>query len=206
MSSVDLVSSANVQIGAKTWDSAYQLLPAPNAPGNPVILNDGTPQDFYQPSVAQILGLNSAKLTSVAKKTFATLDFTKRPSSIQYSFIVGTNQETVEAIDINSSQSPPSFAPITDDLGDGTVPIWSAGYTGGTAVPTKLPGDHVGIMNTNAFRLALYSYFGVSRALVALHPTKPTAVISLNKRVYRPGERMSLLIIPDVETARSPRR
>ena len=136
---VDLVSSANVQIGAKTWDSAYQLLPAPNAPGNPVILNDGTPQDFYQPSVAQILGLKSAKLTSVAKKTFATLDFTKRPSSIQYSFIVGTNQETVEAIDINSSQSPPSFAPITDDLGDGTVPIWSAGYTGGTAVPTNCP-------------------------------------------------------------------
>ena len=56
-------------------------------------------------------------------------------------------------------------------------------------------------MNTNAFRLALYSYFGVSRALVALHLTQPTAVISLNKRVYRPGERMSLLIIPDVETS-----
>jgi hypothetical protein len=35
---------------------------------------------------------------------------------------------------------------------------------------------------------------------VALHPAKPTAVVSLNKRVYRPGERMSVLIIPDVET------
>jgi hypothetical protein len=55
--SVDLVSAANVQTGAKTWDSAYQLLPAPNAPGNPVILNVGVPQDFYQTSVAQLLGL-----------------------------------------------------------------------------------------------------------------------------------------------------
>ena len=201
LESVDLVSAANVQIGAKTWDSAYQLLPAPNAPGNPVILNDGTPQDFYQSNVAQILGLDSTKLANVAKKTFATLDFSKRPPGVQYTFVVGTGQETVEAIDIDSTQSPPYFAPITDDLGDGTVPIWSAAYTGGTGVPMKMPGDHVGIMNTNAFRTALYSYFGVSAALLALHPTKPTAVISLNKRVYRPGERMSVLIIPDVETS-----
>ncbi len=42
LESVDLVSATNVQIGAKTWDSAYQLLPAPNAPGNPVVINDGT--------------------------------------------------------------------------------------------------------------------------------------------------------------------
>jgi len=182
LESVDLVSAANVQIGAKTWDSAYQLLPAPNAPGNPVILNDGTPQDFYQSNVAQILGLDSTKLANVAKKTFATLDFSKRPPGVQYTFVVGTGQETVEAIDIDSTQSPPYFAPITDDLGDGTVPIWSAAYTGGTGVPMKMPGDHVGIMNTNAFRTALYSYFGVSAALLALHPTKPTAVISLNKR------------------------
>lgn len=202
LESVDLVSAANVEIGAKTWDSAYQLLPAPNAPGNPVILNDGTPQDLYVPSVAQLLGMDPAKVSNVAAKTFAMLDFAKRPSGVRYDFIVGTGQDTVEALDIDSTQNPPYFAPITDDLGDGTVPIWSASYTGGTAVPTKFPGDHVGIMNTAAFRSALYSYFGVSTALTALHPTQPTVVISLNKRVYRPGERMSLLIIPDVETSR----
>jgi pimeloyl-ACP methyl ester carboxylesterase len=201
LESVDLVSAADVQTGAKTWDSAYQLLPAPNAPGNPVILNNGTPQDFYQAPVAQLLGLDPAKVASVTAKTFATLDFAKRPAGIQYSFIVGKGQDTVEALDVNSTQTPLYFAPITDDLGDGTVPIWSASYTGGTGVPTTLPGDHVGIMNTNAFRSALYSYFGVGTALVALHPTRPTAVISLNKRVYQPGERMSVLIIPDVETS-----
>jgi hypothetical protein len=200
LGSVDLVSNENVQIAAKTWDSAYQLLPAPNAPGNPVILDDGTPQDFYQQNVAQMLGLDPAKLAGVAMQTFAALDFNKRPSGVQYSFIVGKDQKTVEGIDVDSTQSPPSYAPITDDLGDGTVPIWSAGYTGGTGVPTTLPGDHVGIMKTYAFQLALYSYFGVSPALVALHPAKPTAVVSLNKRVYRPGETMSVLIIPDVET------
>jgi hypothetical protein len=135
-------------------------------------------------------------------KTFATLDFTKRPAGVRYDFIVGTEQETVEVLDVDSTQNPPYFSPITDDLGDGTVPIWSASYTGGTAVPTKLPGDHVGIMNTNAFRSVLYTYFGVATALVALHPTRPTAVISLNRRVYRPGDRMSVLIIPDVETSR----
>jgi hypothetical protein len=202
LESVDLVSAADVEIGAKTWNSAYQLLPAPNAPGNPVILNDGTPEDFYQPNVAKILGLDPLKLTDVAKKTFGALDFKKRPAGVQYSFIVGTSQKTVEAIDINSTQNPPYFAPITNDLGDGTVPIWSAAFTGGSGIPMKMPGDHVGIMNTHAFRSALYSYFGASAALLALHPTKPTAVISLNNRTYRPGERMSVLIIPDVETGR----
>lgn len=200
LTSVDLVSAADVQRAAKTWDSAYQLLPAPNAPGNPVIINDGTPQDIYQESVAQLLGLDPAKLADLARKLFSTLDFSKRPSQVHYSFIAGTSQLTDEGIDVDSTQNPPNFAPITDDLGDGTVPIWSATFTGGTGVATKLPGDHVGIMNTQAFRSVLYSYFGVSAGLVALHPTKPTAVISLNKRTYRPGESMSVLIIPDVET------
>jgi pimeloyl-ACP methyl ester carboxylesterase len=199
--SVDLVSAQDVQTGARTWDSAYQLLPAPNAPGNPVILDDGTPEDFYQQNVAQMLGLDPAKLTGVTKKTFAMLDYKKKPAAVQYSFIVGTNQDTVEVLDVDSTQNPPYFAPITNDLGDGTVPIWSASYTGGTAVPTTMPGDHVGIMNTGAFRTTLYAYFGVSTAPLALHPTKPTAVVSINKRVYPPGGRMSVLIIPDVETS-----
>jgi pimeloyl-ACP methyl ester carboxylesterase len=201
LESVDTISASNVETAAHTWDSAYQLLPAPNAPGNPVIIDVGVPEDFYQQSVAQVLGLDPAKLTNVTKKTFSTLDFTKKPAGVGYAFIVGTGQETVEAIDIDSTQNPPTFAPITDDLGDGTVPIWSAGYTGGTGVVTSMPGDHVGIMNTHAFRTALYAYFAVApAALAALHPTTPTAVLSLNKRTYRPGERMSVLVIPDVET------
>jgi pimeloyl-ACP methyl ester carboxylesterase len=200
LTSEDLVSAQDVKIGARTWDSAYQLLPAPSAPGNPVILDDGTPEDLYQQEVAQKLGLDPDKLAAITKKTFETLNFGNRPAGIQYSFIVGTNQETNELIDINSTQSPPYFSPFSDDLGDGTVPIWSAGYTGGTGVATKLPGDHLGVTNTHAFRSILYSYFGVVTGPIALHPTKPTAVISLNKRVFRPGERISVLIIPDVET------
>jgi pimeloyl-ACP methyl ester carboxylesterase len=109
LESVDLVSAANVQTGAKTWDSAYQLLPAPNAPGNPVILSDGTPQDFYQANVAQPLGLNPAKLTNIAAKTFATLNFAKRPSGVRYDFIVGTDQETVEGLDIELYPEPGFF-------------------------------------------------------------------------------------------------
>jgi pimeloyl-ACP methyl ester carboxylesterase len=198
---VDLVSRQDVQIGAKTWDSAYQLLPAPNAPGNPVVLDDGTPEDFYLQNVAKMLGLDPAKLTGVTKKTFAMLDYKKKPSSVQYTFIVGTSQDTMEMLDVDSTQNPPYFAPITNDLGDGTVPIWSASYTGGTGVLMTMPGDHVGVMKTGAFRTALYAYFGVPTAPVALHPTKPTAVVSINKRVYRRGERMSVLIIPDVESS-----
>jgi pimeloyl-ACP methyl ester carboxylesterase len=198
--SVDLISARNVQTAAHAWDSAYQLLPAPNAPGNPVIIDVGVPKDLYQPSVAQMLGLDLTKLTNVTKKTFSTLDFTKKPLGVQYAFIVGTGQETIEAIDIDSTQNPPTFAPTPpNDLGDGTVPIWSAAFTGGTGVVTKMVGDHVGIMNTGTFRSTLYGYFGVSAAVTALHPTMPTAVVSLNKRTYRPGERMSVLIIPDVE-------
>ncbi len=203
LETVDIVvSRKDVQLGAKTWESAYQLLPAPNYPGNPVILDDGAPEDFYQHDVALELGLDPAKLESITKKTFSTLDFNNKPPAVQYSFIVGTSHQTDRGIDIDSYQTPPSFAPITNNLGDGTVPIFSASYTGGTGVPTEMPGDHVGVMNTYAFQVALYGYFGVSAAPPPLHLKKPTAVISLNKRVYSPGEKMSVLIIPDVETKR----
>jgi hypothetical protein len=198
---VDLVTAADVKLGASTWPSAYQLLPAPNAPGNPVILANGVPADFYQQNVALTLGLDPAKLASITKKTFEALDFNNRPSFVQYSFIVGTSVQTVEGISIDSSRPTATFSPWRDNQGDGTVPIWSASYTGGTAVATQMVGGHVDIMNTYAFSSVLYGYFGILAAALAFHPTKPTAAISLNKRVYAPGEGMTVLIIPDVETA-----
>ena len=195
---VDLISRTDVQRAANEWQSAYQLLPAPAYPDT-VILENGTPEDFYQRNVALKVKLDPNKLTNITEYTFGMLNFANKPSAIQYNFIVGTSQKTDVGIDIDSTGSPITYSPYTNFQGDGTVPMVSAGYTGNNGVPVMIVGDHINVMATFEFQRTLYDYFGVS-VRPALHPRNPTAVVSLNKRVYRPGEEMSVLIIPDVKT------
>jgi hypothetical protein len=53
---------------------------------------------------------------------------------------------------------------------------------------------------TDPFRLFLYSYFGLG-APAPLVEDGPGVAVSLNKGTYKPGEAMSILLIPDEEAA-----
>lgn len=122
-------------------------------------------------------------------------------SAVQSSSINGTGQETDERVDVDGL-SLNGATPRQDTQGDGTVPSWSIVEAAALFTPPiqtqAFPGDHVGILVTDPFRQFLYSYFGLSTP-APLVEEGPGVVVSLNKRTYRPGETMSVLLIPDEE-------
>ena len=134
------------------YPSAYQLLPAPN---NTALWDTTTgtevPRDFYQTSTAKTIGLDLTNL-GIAKSTFASLNnFTNKPQNISYQFVVETSHATERGVDISfDTEGYFTATPQSNNnSGDGTVPIWSAGYVGtGTGVlpPWPTPGDHIGIL------------------------------------------------------------
>ena len=63
-----------------------------------------------------------------------------------------------------------------------------------------IPGDHIGVMMTWAFRVRLFQILTGGKVVPAPLAAKPVVVISLNKQIYAPGEEMSVLIIPDKST------
>ena len=85
-----------------------------------------------------------------------------------------------------------------------TVPTWSITEAAAQFAPNvqtrSFPGDHVGLLSTDAFRQFLYSYFGLSGP-APLVEDGPGVYVSLNKRTYRPGEAMNVLLIPDEEAS-----
>ena len=105
------------------YPAAYQLLP----PELKVFVwssddpRQQKPLDIYQSATAQRLTLITANLAS-AQASFAHHNPDKRPKNVEYTFVYGTNHRTEEKFYVKGSTVTPS----TDDLGDGTVPIWSA--------------------------------------------------------------------------------
>jgi hypothetical protein len=184
------------------YPAAYQLLPAPGITALWDVTS-GTPKplDFYQSAIAKEIGLDLKNL-AIAKSTFSSLQLANRPKKVSYQFVVGTSLSTEFGVYISvDSGGDVTASPQSNDLGDGTVPIMSAeGMAAAYGIPMwESPGDHVGILATTAFQQWLYAYFGLVRSVHPLAP-QPNVVISLNKRVYAPDERMSILIIPDEET------
>jgi pimeloyl-ACP methyl ester carboxylesterase len=184
----ELISPANIKLlsGDHRYPAGYELLPAE---GNSTLwdITNGMeqPLDFYQSSVAQLIGLDLTNL-GAAQQLRAALNLTARPKGVDYQFIFGTGQKTDKGV---------------DNLGDGTVPIWSASYFGGDATIGRwsTAGDHVGILATLPLTLKIRAYFGLAEALLAAATQPPTVVLSLNKHVYAPNESMHVLVIPHDE-------
>jgi len=174
------------------YPAAYQNLPAPNynrlrkQPGN-------IPLNIYKSSVANAFSLSSANLAA-AKSSFAAIDLNKRPATVEYSLIAGSQQSTLEQINVVGS----TFPFVTDTAGDGTVPLWSAAPGAIGAFVT--PGDHIGILKTGPFRTHLFQILTAGQVMAQRFATTPVVAISLNKVVYAPGEMMSVLIVPDSPT------
>jgi hypothetical protein len=201
----ETISPANVKLLSSDhrYPAGYQLLPAQ---GHTALwdLTNGMeqPLDFYQTPVAQSIGLDLTNLQA-AQQLSAALNLNARPKGIDYQFIFGTAQKTVQGVEIvrDASGNLVSAEPRTDNLGDGTVPIWSASYFGGDATIGRwsTAGDHVGILATLPLTLKIRAYFGLAEALLAAATQPPTVVLSLNKHVYAPNESMHVLVIPHDE-------
>jgi pimeloyl-ACP methyl ester carboxylesterase len=179
------------------FPAVYQLLPPP-ARG---ILFDTVSNKFIpynDPSAIAAFGLSNPNLQA-AQKYSSALNPAKKPTNVKYSFVYGTGQQTDERVNV-AGLTLNGARPWQDDQGDGTVPSWSitAAATQFTPhIPTQsFPGDHVGILVTDAFRQFLYSYFGLTGP-APLVSDAPGLVVSLNKRSFAPGETIHALLVPD---------
>jgi hypothetical protein len=124
-------------------------------------------------------------------------------------FVYGTGLPTDDGVEVHGLSlggAVPYQWPAShpDEQGDGVVPAWSIKETAqlpNPKIPTwSGPGDHVGILQTGGFRQELYAYFGLRGRAPALATDRAVVVVSLSKRVYRPGETIDGLIIADSET------
>jgi phospholipase A1 len=187
--------------GDSHFPAVYQLMPSAQRG----ILFDTTSNNFIRyddPGAIAAFGLSTQNLTAL-KNASAALNPSKKPTPVEYTFVYGTGQQTDERVNV-AGLSLNGASPQQDDQGDGTVPIWSIVEAATLFTPPiqthAFPGDHVGILATDPFRQFLYSYFGLSGP-APLVAEGPGVVVSLNKRTYKPGEPMSVLLIPDEEAA-----
>ena len=178
------------------YPAAYQLLP----PESKTIVWDVKNPKQKQP--IDIYGAGGSRLTlsadnlTKAQKTFPDHNLDDRPDEVEYTFIFGTHHVTEEEFDLSGK----TITPRTNSLGDGTVPIWSASFTGSRpGISTwSTPGDHVGILAVQAFKDFLYGYFGMAAPFRDQRARgENVVVLSPNKREYAPDEIIELLIIPD---------
>ncbi len=178
------------------FPAVYQLLPPP-ARGILLDTVNNTFIPYNDPRAIAALGLSNPNLQA-AQKFSAALNPAKKPASVKYSFVYGTGHPTDERVNV-AGLTLNGAKPWQDDQGDGTVPSWSitAAATQFTPhIPTQsFPGDHVGILLTDAFRQFLYSYFGVAGP-APLVSDAPGVVVSLNKHSFAPGETIHALLVP----------
>jgi phospholipase A1 len=183
------------------FPAVYELLPLASR-GILVDTTTGTYIRYDDPGVVSALGLSPPNLKSAARYQGA-LNPSKKPAAVKYVFVYGTGQPTDEGVNVAGLSLNNAWI-WQDDQGDGTVPIWSIREAAALFTPNiqsqPFPGDHLGILTTGAFRQFLYSYFGLSGP-APLVEVGPGVVVSLNKRTYRPGETVHVLLIPDEETS-----
>lgn len=187
--------------GDRHFPAVYELLPAASRG----ILFDTTSNSYIRyddNTVVPAFGLSPQNLAALTKYS-AALNPANKPVTVEYTFVHGTSQSTDESVSV-AGLSLTGAAPQQDDLGDGTVPSWSIVEAAALFSPPiktyAFPGSHLQVLTTDAFRQFLFSYFGVPgpSPLVA---QGPGVVVSLNKRTYKPGERMQVLLIPDEEAS-----
>ena len=179
--------------GDSHFPAVYELLPSASRG----ILFDTASNTFIRyddPAVIAAFSLSAHNLVS-AKSYSGSLSPAKKPKNVEYLFVYGTGQPTDERVNV-AGLSLNGAVPWQDDNGDGTVPAWSITEAAAQYTPNirtqSFPGDHVGLLTTDAFRQFLYAYFGLSGP-APLVEEGPGVAVSLNKRTYRPGETMNVL-------------
>jgi hypothetical protein len=157
---------------------------------------------YDDPRVRKAFKLSNSNIKARQKYTGA-LNPAKKPSTVEYCFVYGTQQVTDEGVKVAGLNL--NGAKPWDDAGqgDGTVPSWSITEAAAQFTPHvqthPFVGDHLGVLTTDAFRQFLYSFFKLSGP-APLVAEAPGVVVSLNKRTFAPNETMHALIIPDNET------
>ena len=176
------------------FPAGFELFPAPPYRNSALFDINNGPWDIYAANTAAKFQL-STQNQAAALNSWSMLDFGKRPANVQYISIAANGHSTENAFYFNNT----GYVSSVSVDGDGTVPYWSSSYGPVDRLYT-LPGDHIAVMNTNAFRRILHEIFDSGISAMAFVADKPGITISLNKRDLQAGETMEVLLIPDART------
>ena len=177
------------------FPAGFELFPAP--PYRKSVLFDlsNGAWDIYAANTATKFQLSRPNQLA-ALNSWSKLDINnKRPKGVEYISIAAHGLSTDNAFYFNDT----TYVATTQVDGDGTVPYWSSSF-GAVDKLYTLPGDHIGVMNTNAFRQTFSDIFGARMAIRSFTTDRPGVSISSNKRDLQSGEKMEVLLIPDTRT------
>lgn len=191
------ISAADMKLimNDNNFPAGFELFPAPPYRKNALFdVNNGA-WDIYASNTAAKFHLSNPN-QSAALTCWSKLDINnKRPKGVEYISIAANGLSTKNAFYFNDT----AYVATSLIDGDGIVPYWSSSFGAVDRLYT-LQGDHIGVMNTNAFRQTFSDIFGAPVAIRPYSTDKPGVSISLNTRDLRSEERMEVLLIPDART------
>ncbi|MGZ2488374.1 hypothetical protein ACVITL_006959 [Rhizobium pisi] len=174
----------------RRYPSGYQLLPAPaEASCWNISSRDLEPLDIYNDSVAAKLGLDKMLLAR-ARFVHDTLAKGAQPEHVRYFYFAGTGHKTATRINIGATTRQTT---ISDDAGDGTVPMWSALPKSGQK--QLVVGEHTSFFTGATFKPVFYRLLGKD------YPQAPVGAaermdLSVHAIVLKKSEPIELLLIP----------
>jgi pimeloyl-ACP methyl ester carboxylesterase len=186
-------------LGDKRYPAGYQCMPDRGRDALYDVSNDPhppIPQDIYLPEVDDKYGLARSNISSLGKlRDLLAI----RPPHVKYVLVAGKDHDTAAAFSFKDAAYKSTSL---TKLGDGTVVISSAQPDKMTTPddPKPMPGDHLGIFKTGEFRTFLRKELGDDKLPAPMVSAPPRVVVSLQKDFVRPGEHISVLIIPDDAT------
>ncbi len=178
----------------RSFPALYQLLPPPSEPflWDTSLASRLEAKSPYDSTIAQLLGLSAENLKS-ATDFHNALNPLNRSNAVDYFCFVGTRQSTISNVRFDFTNVKNSLPALqkTEDGGDGTVPSWSASFSGMQQM--LVGGDHGGLFKTREVLSTLAALLGKSWILTNI--AQPNAIrLSLADEVLFPQQVESLAI------------
>lgn len=180
------------------YPSGYQLLPAPGEDACWDTSDDSElrPLDYYDPQVAQQLGMNPS-LVARTKALHDALRGGTLPDGVRYFFFSGAGHKTATRVNIGPGQPHVVFSP---DAGDGTVPMWSS--LPWSVQKQVVVNEHSNVFRGLPFKRVFFRLLGGDagpprEALEALETESAQLNpigISLQKPVFSAGEPLEIVV------------
>ncbi|WP_166618284.1 lipase/acyltransferase domain-containing protein [Paraburkholderia madseniana] len=187
--------------GDSRYPSGYQLLPCAEEGACWEQSTEGLqPVDFFNPLVAQRLGLDS-ELLERARYVHQRLNTKPPPQHIRYFYFAGTGHETVTRInvyldDAGNVDRDRIIVTRTNHSGDGTVPMWSALPRAGQR--EVVIGEHSSVFAGMPFKRVFYRLLGgnLGSALETLGERDDPMRLSIASPIVECGCEFEILLVP----------
>jgi hypothetical protein len=146
--------------------------------------------DVYADPTATQLGLSRDNLDAAAR-FHQGLDLSKKPAQVRYFCFVGTQQTTINEVQVMLSRGPTNGVQKSErkDAGDGTVPFWSGSLSGLQSIAVS--GEHGELYKTAALKQMLGVLLDAETLMEAAGDTPE---ISLRNKVVTPSSTVHAVI------------